>query len=411
MPNTLVIADDITGANDIGIMYAKAGLHTLVYSFQEEQDVHYLDCDVLILDTDSRFDDGKRAYDKVFQAIRQVKCKEISQYFNKQCSVFRGNIGFEFDAMLDALEEQFAVVVLGFPANGRTTLHSEHYVYGTLLQESQFCLDPIHPMRESNLVNILKSQTKRMVTAIHYEVYDRGKAAVVAALKEAKAASNYCIMDVRDNSDLELLAELLQEERVLCGSSALSEYLARLKCAAGKKVVCVAGSLTPQTISQIQYMKRQGYVVLELNTKKLFNVSQQKNEIQRLMALAECGYEQENFVLIHSMNERTAVDETKSLALAAGFSNTEMSSLISRVLSELCAALVRKCQIKHIISCGGDTSATVCEQLHIQGMEILEELETGLALCKSVEPPYYKLVLKSGSFGSEQFIEKALEKL
>ena len=36
MPGTIVIADDVTGANDIGIMYAKAGLDAYVYSYDEQ---------------------------------------------------------------------------------------------------------------------------------------------------------------------------------------------------------------------------------------------------------------------------------------------------------------------------------------------------------------------------------------
>lgn len=55
-------------------------------------------------------------------AIRQEPKEGVRQYIDKQCSVFRGNIGAEFDAMLDELQEEFAVVVLGFPDNGRTTL-------------------------------------------------------------------------------------------------------------------------------------------------------------------------------------------------------------------------------------------------------------------------------------------------
>ena len=35
MPYTVVIADDITGANDIGIMTAKEGLSVQVYSYKE----------------------------------------------------------------------------------------------------------------------------------------------------------------------------------------------------------------------------------------------------------------------------------------------------------------------------------------------------------------------------------------
>ena len=56
MPYTVVIADDVTGANDIGIMYAGAGLDTYVYSFCDGREQDYRQCDVLVVDTDSRFD-------------------------------------------------------------------------------------------------------------------------------------------------------------------------------------------------------------------------------------------------------------------------------------------------------------------------------------------------------------------
>lgn len=42
MPNTIVIADDVTGANDIGIMYAKAGLTAFVYSYGNGEKQEYL---------------------------------------------------------------------------------------------------------------------------------------------------------------------------------------------------------------------------------------------------------------------------------------------------------------------------------------------------------------------------------
>src|SRR5699024_7786562 len=114
-----------------------------------------------------RLDDGKTAYHKVFHATKDIQTAGALQFFNKTCSVFRGNIGAEFDAMLDALDEEFAVVVLGFPGNGRQTIDGIHYVHGEKLEESQFKSDPVHPMKESNLVDILQSQTKRKVGSIH----------------------------------------------------------------------------------------------------------------------------------------------------------------------------------------------------------------------------------------------------
>lgn len=423
MPHTIVIADDVTGANDIGIMYAKAGLRALVYSYGKGEKRGYLPCDTLIIDTDSRFDTKEEAYRKVYNALQGCPKEDTVQFIDKQCSVFRGNIGAEFDAMMDALGEDFAVVVLGFPNNGRTTLHHIHYVYGVRLEDSQFKNDPVHPMSCSDLVEILQSQTKRKVGAIDYEVYEGGTDAIKEALLKAREHYNYVIMDVRDNEDLELLAKSLKDQRMICGSSALSEYLARLEAkSAGKgkmenpargrhKVFCMAGSLTPQTIAQTVYMKQKGYPVFTLDTRKLIDRKEREQELNGLYEKVKQAFKTQDFVMIHSMNQPEEVAETKALASRAGIGNTEMSTLVSSALSEVTKRAVEEYQLRRIIVCGGDTSASICAQLQIGGMQVLEEIEAGLPTCVSVEEPYYRMVLKSGSFGSEDFVEKAMEKL
>ena len=423
MPATIVIADDVTGANDIGIMYAKAGLDTYVYSCKEAPGLKEAPGDVLVIDTDSRFDSYEKAYRKVYDALKALPTEGVKQYIDKQCSVFRGNIGAEFDAMLDALSEEFAVVVLGFPDNGRTTLHSVHYVHGTKLEESQFRNDPVHPMLQSDLVDILQAQTKRKVGAIWYEVYDQGEEALKDALRKARETCQYVIMDVRDNKDLELLASVLQNERILCGSSALSAPLARLeagrqgrKKAGGTKresgrVFCMAGSLTPQTIGQTEYMKEQGYPVFTLDTRKIFSPKEREAEKQRLLTEIEKAYQEHDFVMIHSMNRKEEVEKTKEMASLWGIDNTAVSSLVSATLSEISRQAIEAFQIRRIIVCGGDTSASLCEALGVTGMKVLEEIEAGLPTCESVKEPYYRMVLKSGSFGSREFVEKAKETL
>ncbi|HJA94181.1 MAG TPA: hypothetical protein H9717_13905 [Candidatus Eisenbergiella merdipullorum] len=423
MPGTIVIADDVTGANDIGIMYAKAGLDAYVYSYEEEGSTEYPPCDALIIDTDSRFDTHENAYHKVFHALERLPKENVTQYIDKQCSVFRGNIGAEFDAMLDALGEEFAVVVLGFPNNGRTTLHSLHYVNGTLLENSQFRNDPVHPMRKSDLVEILQEQTKRKVGAIHYEVYDRGEEAVRQALEDARGRYSYVIMDVRDNRDLELLARVLREEKVLCGSSALSEYLARLEAGRRQKqkphafrvvqdkVFCMAGSLTPQTIGQTAYMKEKGYPVITVDTTRVFDGQEKKAEEERVLTEIEKAYRTSDFVMIHSMNRPEEVEQTKRMAAKKGIDNTEVSSMVSGLLSVISQKAIMRLKIRRIIVCGGDTSASLCAHLGVRGMKVLEEIEAGLPTCESVEEPHYRMVLKSGSFGTPEFVYKAMEKL
>lgn len=421
MPQTIVIADDITGAGDIGIMYAGAGMKTMVYDGKKEDNPAYEPCDVLILDTDSRLCSPEEAYSRVYRKVRQVSDMGAGQYINKQCSVFRGNIGAEFDAMLDAMQEEFAVVVLGFPDNGRTTLHGIHYVDGIPLERSQFRNDPVHPMRKSSLKDILQQQTGRRVDNIWYETYEGGEEAVRQAVEEKRKKGGYCIMDVRDNRDLELLAGALRGEKILCGSSALSGYLARLQAGdlagdggeAGRehgrgRVLGVAGSLMPQTAAQTEYLQRRGYPVFTLDTRLLFAPEKRCRECGRILEAVGNAYESAAFVMIRTAQDPDIVKETKRQGAALGMGNVEISAMVSEALSEVALQVIRDREIRDLIVCGGDTSAAICERLEVRGMQVLEEIETGLPLCGSVGRPSRRLVLKSGSFGSRTFLEKAL---
>ena len=69
-----VIADDLTGANDVGSMFAKNGCITRVFLFEAmDKIVEYTDkTDVIIIDTNSRYDDKNLAYEKVKKAANKL---------------------------------------------------------------------------------------------------------------------------------------------------------------------------------------------------------------------------------------------------------------------------------------------------------------------------------------------------
>lgn len=419
---TLVVADDITGSNDIGIMYAKAGLDTVVYSLDKLAEDFVPEHEVTIIDTNSRFLTAEEAYKRVFSLCQRLGSEVALQFVNKQCSVFRGNIGAEFDAMLDAFGLENGMVVLGFPDNGRTTKDSIHYVHGTPLEESQFRHDPVHPMTESSLMAILSQQTKRKVAAITFEAYAMDEEGLKQKLASLKKEAAYIIFDVRDNQDLELLAKLLKDEKVICGSSAIGYYFAKAyatehlaprpqeeKKKADDLVLGISGSLTPQTLAQCEYMNDKGFSVITLDTTKLFDLAEKEQEKQRILSAYRQSYEKRRFTLIRSAQDPEILAETRRLAKAQGLNHTYAAQVVSDMLSELALILTKQYEIRKLITLGGDTSAAVCDRLGIVGMKILEEIEPGLPTCRSLEAPYYTLVLKSGSFGRPEFIENALD--
>ncbi|OZB94355.1 four-carbon acid sugar kinase family protein [Paenibacillus sp. XY044] len=486
-----VIADDITGANDIGIMFAKAGLTIHVYPADELR--HGLPeplPDVLVVDTNSRLDTGDQAYAKVYTATVALRAAGCTRLINKTCSVFRGNIGAEFDAMLDAVPASFVVVVLGFPKNGRVTLGGIHYVHGKPLAESEFRQDPVHPMQESELTAILQAQTERKVAMLPIGVVEQGAEALRREINRMRSHSAYLILDVRDQQSLRIIAEAVKGEPLLCGSSGLYEELAPLlkradaerersggpsagpvangglktlkadreEEAAGalvsagsgpvvgqgdlpsvdgkehrvprkdgdalqdssgsagngtgsKGVLLAAGSLMPQTAAQIAFAREEGVTIIELDSLLLLEPAHKAGHIADVVRRARAELASGRDVLIHASNDAGKLAATRRRARELGLEGPVLSRIVSDELAGAVAEVAERTGQRRLVIAGGETSAAVCGRLGIAGLRVLEEIEPGLPSCMSLDGRERLLVLKSGSFGSPEFIVKAIEHL
>ncbi len=418
-----VVADDITGANDIGVMFTNGGYTTDVYSYDAELSFLSGKPDVLVLDTDSRLDDKETAYTKVRLATDKLRQAGCSLFINKTCSVFRGNIGAEFDAMLDELQQDFAVVVLGFPKNGRQTIHGVHYVHGVKLEESEFRYDPVHPMQESNLVNILAAQTPRQVTYVDRCVVELGPEALRKRIDSLKGQCSYLIVDVVDQGSLETIASAVADRYILCGSSAIGEVLPSILGAShvskhqlpvpaydGKGILCAAGSLMPQTRAQVERAAESGTVPFELDSVALVEGSQSEL-LGELSGQLAAEIMEGRDVVLHTSSHPKAVVRTKQLGAVRGLSNTGVSRLVSDSMAAVVADCLAKTGQTRFLVAGGDTSAAVCTHLGIRGMRVWKEIQPGVPSCYSLEGTPRLFVLKSGSFGRPDFFVEAIRHL
>jgi uncharacterized protein YgbK (DUF1537 family) len=417
-----IVADDITGANDIGIMFAKADWQTEVFPYPLYNKTGTFPPDVLIMDTNSRLDRYEEAYEKVFASTKSLQALGCEQFFNKTCSVFRGNIGAEFDAMLDALENEFAVVVLGFPKNGRITMYGQHYVHGKKLADSEFRNDPVHPMLHSDLVDILQAQTKRKVALVDHEIVEQGSEKLKQEIYQMRSQCQYLIVDVKDQSSLQIIARAIKDEKIICGASGIAEELALVmnkdqngtrsitlpKLEAG--ILCAAGSLMPQTFNQVEEMKQRGLPVFEMKTVILFS-DQKDAHLEELITNLTTLLNDGKDVLVHSSNTQDVVKETKQLGTRLGYTNTSISRMVSESLAFVVDETLKRTKVNRLLLAGGETSASVCSRLGIEGLAVWKEIEPGLPSCISLDSTPRMLVLKSGSFGSKDFFAKAIDHL
>jgi len=417
-----IVADDITGANDIGIMFAKSDWETVVFPYPFRNKMGTFPPDVLIIDTNSRLDQTEEAYEKVFASTKSLQTLGCEQFFNKTCSVFRGNIGAEFDAMLDALESEFAVIVLGFPKNGRTTIHGQHFVHGKKLADSEFRHDPVHPMHRSDLVGILQAQTERKVELVDHEIVEQGSEKLKQKINSMRSHCQYLIIDVNDQSSLQVIAKAIKNEKIICGASGIAEELALVMNKAQKGmgsisipklesgVLCAAGSLMPQTFHQVEEMKQRGLPVFEMKSPILFS-DQKDAHLEELITNLVTRLNDGKDVLVHSSNIQEVVQETKQLGASLGYTNTSVSRMVSESLAFVVDETLKRTKVNRLLLAGGETSASVCSRLGVEGLTVWREIEPGLPSCITLDPPTRMLVLKSGSFGSKDFFAKAIKHL
>ncbi len=421
--NTIgVVADDTTGANDIGLMFSKNNYTAKVEIFDQNMNVE-VDSDVIIIDTDSRLDQPELSYKKVYDATKKLQSIGCSSFFNKTCSVFRGNIGKEFDAMLDALGEEFAVISLAFPKNGRQTINGIHTVHGELLEYSAFNRDPVHPMTESNLVSILQKQTSRSVTFIDLSTVRKGASVLKSAIEKAREAFNYCIIDSENQADLTIVAEAIHDYRVLCGSSAIAEELPKflnvtpidspltdLSINNEHGVLVVSGSLTPQTRAQTARLISSEVPYMILDSRKVFITDERNEEIKRISKKAQDFLRQGKDVLIMADNREEVVLQTKEIGKQRGIESLSISKMVSATLADITEDIVNKTGLERLVIAGGDTSGTVSRKLGIKGNYVLKEIEIGLPSGLALGR-HMLIVLKSGSFGKPDFLIHAIDHL
>lgn len=422
-----IVADDITGANDIGAMFAEAGHETHVCAGAGLHATCPEGADVVVMDTDSRSMPPEQAREAVSAAVRALRAAGCDRFFKKTCSVFRGNVGAEFDAMLDALGGAFGprmAVIPGYPSNNRTVLHGIQYVHGQLLEESHFRDDPLHPMATSNIVEILRGQTQRPVAHVDIDTVREGERAVRSAVAALPDDVAYVLFDTANQASLATIAKAMRDARVFGGSAGPASELAklwrpraaqtplpRLEFRAGLGIPVVSGSMAPTTAEQIARLAGAGAALIPLSPAAALSEAGGEAEAARVGALARACLAEGRDAVIHASAGPEDVVRARAEAACGGLSSPEAGRRIAAALGAATADAMRGAGQNRVLAAGGDTSSAVCAHLGVSAMRIGSPIEPGLPLCLSMSESPVALVLKGGSMGSPDFMVRALAAL
>jgi uncharacterized protein YgbK (DUF1537 family) len=227
----IIVADDFTGANDTGVQFSKNKLKTIVITENEHIKESLRKCDVLVINTESRFDDPQTAYKKTFDAGKIIAEEEVKYFYKKLDSTMRGNVGAEIAGVMDSLDIAITFMAPALPQYGRTTVNGKVLVDGKLLEDSEFAMDPKNPVRESFIPKIISGQTEKRTAVIIHDHILAGKQTLTEKLhNHISSGIQIVVFDAKEEKDLDLIASVIVEIKLkvlFAGCSGLAEYLAK----------------------------------------------------------------------------------------------------------------------------------------------------------------------------------------
>jgi len=420
----IILADDLTGANDTAIQFVKEGSSALVITGIAETNGFVLkNYNVVSINSNSRGMYPRDAYRVIYNALTEFKRGGEGYFVYKKIdSALRGNPGHELAAVMDALDVPLALVAPSFPADR------------SVIENGRLFLRGSSGSGGIDAVRVFADQTGRKTENIPLEEIRRGAENAAAFIDaRAKNGPRVFVADAVTDGDLETVykASALLPAHITAGSAGLANQLARRQKKANvvsfKKppvlspVLIVAGTRQGETASQVKYLSQMFRVqairfdvnsaaqgrIEEAGNKAYGEVLQYMKENTRLCVIAV-----ESMFTSEVPAGRTARDCAEGGAKGGAFGDA-VNIAISTGLGVLTKKLMDSFDFPAIISTGGDTSLGICEQLGIHAIEPLTEICPGIPLARVTGGVYDGrfIITKRGRSGNPDTIVEILNYL
>ena len=147
----VVIADDFTGAAELGGIGFRHGLKTEICTVVPA----HPEVDLLVIAADTRSKDVEAAVADMLEITRRVCELRPELVYKKTDSVLRGHVVAELKVHMEVLGYKQALLVPANPALGRVVRGGRYFVNGVPVNETAFAKDPEFPVRSSDVKEML----------------------------------------------------------------------------------------------------------------------------------------------------------------------------------------------------------------------------------------------------------------
>lgn len=406
--SVLVIADDFTGANDVGVQFTHYGEVARVL-LNPHHTGNLADDGHFIVNTDSRSQTKEDAY-KTASSLVRVMNDHINHpwIYKKIDSTLRGNIGAEIEAIFRETDLNLAILCPAFPDSARTIQQGHCYVHGQLITETEFATDPKTPVLYSSIPQIIAAQTSLSIINLTVEQFQSSD--IVERLT-ALPHKTIVVFDAQTNDDLEKIAAIalqLKQKPLLVGSAGLAgafiHQLIRSTQMTKAPLLAMIGTMSEITHSQVDFAKNHCEMqVIEINVSDLLS-QPFAHVLDQYSMKAFTVFNQKTHCIMKTNCSKEAREQVNQLCEQHQLTRHELGNRISQFMGKLTQLIVDSNRpIGGLFLSGGDIATAVANAYQADFFEIKGQVGGSVpwGYFSNCSINHIPVMTKAGGFGQK----------
>lgn len=385
MLKIVIIADDLTGANDTGAIMAQDGFKVGTILKTSDMD-KFSDFDVLAISTNSRGIPAADAYERVKNAANLFENKDELFFSKRIDSTLRGNIGAEIDSIIETLgEETIAVVVASFPRSGRVSVGDHLLVHGVPLERTEVAKDPTAPVKSSKVTEIVEIQSKYSVGYIPLSTVLKSADAIKKEVLKKAENNRIVVIDAQTVEDIDniakgCIASELKFAAIDPGTFTAAVAKFRYKKEDAKdsgKILCGIGSASNLTREQVNFLQAKSKpLVVKTNTIDFLNENLKEKEINRVVNEVLDKEGNHSVLVVTTTTDGNDVLDFFEIQNKYNLNKKQCANIITDAIATIIYRITEKLgnKIGGIYTSGGDVSEDFCTKIGAAGFDVKDEV-------------------------------------
>ncbi len=370
-----VIADDFTGAAEIGGVGLRHGLKVVI-----ETKVHSeVNADLLVIAADTRNLDARSARKEIEKITELLMLRNPEYIYKKIDSVFRGNVGEELEAQMKVSNKNRCVIIAGNPFLNRYIKDGIYYIQNIPLSETHFSNDKEYKIQSSSVTDFVQTDREK--------VYSKN-------VTEEIPENGIVIGDVRSIEDFISWQLKLDGNTAVAGGAGYFDILLSKKYnkldknnedyEVGDKALFIFGSAFPKHQHFFDLLDTDAFYISNMPDLLYWN--------------NECD---ESLILQWSNQIISQLNTGKKVVVTINHSGNEDEDLPARLkerIGKVVFHVVQKVNLKDILIEGGATASVIFRYLKITRLFPFQEIDPGVIQMTTPDYPNLFITTKPGSY-------------